>query len=441
MSRAALRFLTVAACALLLMGGAVGVEAAPVSVARSLESVRLAGVDYIELDAFCRRFGLKPTTADGRHGKVGYASKWTSLEFEVDSRECAINTLRVFLGDPLRSHRGRAVIGLIDAERLLTPILLPGPDGWAVPALKTIVIDPGHGGGDPGTGNKRLGINEKTMTLDTARRLKKLLDAAGYKTILTRNSDRQLADDKVADLLRRDEIASQANADLFISVHYNSIASGADRVSGVEVYRNGDLGFSQANRVLSVTTRNAAYAPSTAFPADSAPYVWRVRRTDPSRNPGPWSATGSFVSLGSAPQILGPAAGSMQRGNDVVLVWSDVPGAASYEVSGTSAGGGRFSTKTVASAFAPSVLDDGTWTWRVRALDAAGALPTLAPSGRSEAGRAAPSRAQRSRPAPWILAPICTKGADGVRQVDPARLGLLGGLVILGAVILIFFAR
>jgi N-acetylmuramoyl-L-alanine amidase len=236
MSRAALRFLTVAACALLLMGGAVGVEAAPVSVARSLESVRLAGVDYIELDAFCRRFGLKPTTADGRHGKVGYASKWTSLEFEVDSRECAVNTLRVFLGDPLRSHRGRVVIGLIDAERLLTPILLPGPDGWAVPALKTIVIDPGHGGGDPGTGNKRLGINEKTMTLDTARRLKKLLDAAGYKTILTRNSDRQLADDKVADLLRRDEIASQANADLFISVHYNSIASGADRVSGVEVF-------------------------------------------------------------------------------------------------------------------------------------------------------------------------------------------------------------
>ncbi|MFN8025703.1 MAG: helix-turn-helix transcriptional regulator [Acidimicrobiia bacterium] len=92
-----------------------------------------------------------------------------------------------------------------------------------------------------------------------------------------------------------------------------------------------------------------------------------------------------------------------------------------------------------------------------RPLDAAGALPTLArsarpeagraapplpaPSGRSEAGRAAPSPAQRSHSAPWYLAPVCSRGADGVRQVDPARLGVLGGLLILVLVVAVFFVN
>ncbi len=84
-----------------------------------------------------------------------------------------------------------------------------------------------------------------------------------------------------------------------------------------------------------------------------------------------------------------------------------------------------------------------------RPLDAPGAPPTLARSARDLAGRVSPSRAQRptrdapapAKPAPWLLAPICTKGPDGVRAVDPARLGVFGGLVILGVVILVFFAR
>ena len=83
-----------------------------------------------------------------------------------------------------------------------------------------------------------------------------------------------------------------------------------------------------------------------------------------------------------------------------------------------------------------------------RPLDAPGALPTLAPSGRPEAVRTAPVEpVEPARPAtpgksaPWFLAPICTKGPDGVRSVDPARLGVLGGLVIMGAVIVVFFAR
>lgn len=83
-----------------------------------------------------------------------------------------------------------------------------------------------------------------------------------------------------------------------------------------------------------------------------------------------------------------------------------------------------------------------------RPLDAPGALPTLAPSGREPPASSAPAapttparRAAPRKSAPWFLAPICSKGSDGVRSVDPARLGVLGGLVILGVVIVVFFTR
>jgi hypothetical protein len=90
-----------------------------------------------------------------------------------------------------------------------------------------------------------------------------------------------------------------------------------------------------------------------------------------------------------------------------------------------------------------------------RPLDAPGSLPTLsARAAPPTIARSAPPTVPRSAPgavrpfpttpahsAPWFLAPISTKGPDGVRSVDPARLGLLGGLVILGAVIVVFFVR
>lgn len=67
-------------------------------------------------------------------------------------------------------------------------------------------------------------------------RLKPLLEAQGFQVALTRGDDRQLARTKAEDLQARAALTARTNADLFISVHYNSVESGADRVSGVEVY-------------------------------------------------------------------------------------------------------------------------------------------------------------------------------------------------------------
>lgn len=104
--------------------------------------------------------------------------------------------------------------------------------------LREVVIDAGHGGKDPGAIGV-TGMKEKTVVLDVAQRLKKLLEAAGVKVTMTRK------DDTFISLQERTEIASRSKADLFISIHAN--ASSARSVHGVEAYCLKDLGTLEKN--------------------------------------------------------------------------------------------------------------------------------------------------------------------------------------------------
>lgn len=95
-------------------------------------------------------------------------------------------------------------------------------------SLKTIVIDPGHGGKDPGAIGP-TGLKEKDVTLAIARRLKKTLQRRlGARVVLTRRTDRFL------ELDERTVIANSLNADIFISIHVNASRNRAAR--GIETY-------------------------------------------------------------------------------------------------------------------------------------------------------------------------------------------------------------
>lgn len=92
-----------------------------------------------------------------------------------------------------------------------------------------IIVDPGHGGKDPGTANSRLKLNEKNIVLDIARRLKLLLcGKAGFKVTLTRDTDRYIS------LEERTAIANSHKADLFVSIHLNAAPN--KKARGVETY-------------------------------------------------------------------------------------------------------------------------------------------------------------------------------------------------------------
>jgi N-acetylmuramoyl-L-alanine amidase len=91
----------------------------------------------------------------------------------------------------------------------------------------TVVIDAGHGGYDRG-GIPGQRVSEKDMTLDVARRLRSVLQASGYRVVMTRDSD------VFVPLGTRTAIANSNRNAIFVSVHFNSATrSGA---SGIETY-------------------------------------------------------------------------------------------------------------------------------------------------------------------------------------------------------------
>lgn len=93
--------------------------------------------------------------------------------------------------------------------------------------VHTIVVDPGHGGRDPGATGIG-GIREKDVNLSIAERLAVQLESRGFNVVLTRNSDRTL------DLEERTAIAESAAGDVFISIHTNS--SPRPKTRGLEIY-------------------------------------------------------------------------------------------------------------------------------------------------------------------------------------------------------------
>jgi N-acetylmuramoyl-L-alanine amidase len=116
-----------------------------------------------------------------------------------------------------------------------SPTLPRVPRGRAV-----VVIDPGHGGPDPGAVGIR-GLQEKRVVLPIAQEVAQLLDQQGVQAILTRPDDRDL------DLEPRVQIANRASADVFVSIHANAISLSRPEVNGLETYY-----FSSGNRLAQV---------------------------------------------------------------------------------------------------------------------------------------------------------------------------------------------
>ncbi len=90
-----------------------------------------------------------------------------------------------------------------------------------------VVIDPGHGGTDPGAIG-RTGVTEKQLSLQLSLALAERLRAAGYEVLLTRG------DDSTVSLQERTDFANGVDADLFISIHINSARN--RRLRGFETY-------------------------------------------------------------------------------------------------------------------------------------------------------------------------------------------------------------
>lgn len=149
----------------------------------------------------------------------------------------------------------RKIIELSMAIFLLIGVFFLAREGAEMVAGKnkdydyTVVLDPGHGGSDPG----KVGVHkeqEKEINLQIALLVKEILEQEKVKVVMTRESDKGLAGEstsnkKVQDLKRRCSLIHQVQPDCVISIHQNSYPD--DSVKGAQVFYYED---SQEGKIL-----------------------------------------------------------------------------------------------------------------------------------------------------------------------------------------------
>ncbi len=123
-----------------------------------------------------------------------------------------------------------------------------GPRNGYVPTNpRLIVIDPGHGGSDPGT--QHGGLTEKDLTLDMAKRLRAILIAQGWEVKLTHDTDVDVYEpnDSAHDELQaRDDIANNAGARMFVSIHVNAFVNAGPYGTTVYISKPEDVPLGRA---------------------------------------------------------------------------------------------------------------------------------------------------------------------------------------------------
>ena len=139
-----------------------------------------------------------------------------------------------------QSEPDRIIITGNQPETSRTPATMTPPSSITIPtnsraaerlraerSRKTIVIDPGHGGKDPGASDN--GVREKDINLAVGLELHKVLTEKGYNAVMTRATDLYLK------LQERTDIANNVEADLFVSVHVNALPR-KKSMTGFEIY-------------------------------------------------------------------------------------------------------------------------------------------------------------------------------------------------------------
>ena len=186
----------------------------------------------------------------------------------------------------LSSYERHRVITLREPDRLVLDVYGPREGGeslrWpdkesheaprlpsAMRQIETVVLDPGHGGVDPGAIGVG-GLREKDVALRLARQIAPKLEAKGFRVVFTRKDDRKIT------LEERTAIAEAARGDIFVSLHAN--ASRKRTTSGVETYY---LDENHERHSLTVAARENGVERSAVNPLQRTLAKLRVSEVSP----------------------------------------------------------------------------------------------------------------------------------------------------------------
>jgi N-acetylmuramoyl-L-alanine amidase len=177
------------------------------------------------------------------------------------------NGLEVRLGYAPQIIGGDLFLHTLDLQKCLIPLL--SPLSLPLVGARVAVLDPGHGGTDSGTSSAVGARFEKDYTLDWAKRIKVLLEAAGWTVFLTRTNDVEVS------LPARVEFAESHKADLFLSLHFNATTSSEH--AGIETYTTTPTGM-QSSVTRDYEDNVTMAFPNNRFDAQNLRLAYRLHR-------------------------------------------------------------------------------------------------------------------------------------------------------------------
>ena len=185
--------------------------------------IKQNGRDYVtaeNIKNFYRFDSLKVS-----NGALKFQSGKVTMSIKNGSDNLYINSVLFRLSYKVISNKGSYLFSRIDLAKLIDPVLRPSYIKTAK-RFDTVIIDPGHGGTDPGSIN-RYG-KEKDFNLRLAKILMKDLERKGFRVRMTRSSD------VYPTLGERVQFSNRIPNAIFVSIHFNSFDS--KTAKGIETY-------------------------------------------------------------------------------------------------------------------------------------------------------------------------------------------------------------
>ena len=176
------------------------------------EVVKIDGHDYVSVESMKQCYKFTKLTHAG--GNVVLENAKIEMKLKAGGNECLMNGVKFVFSYPIAMQGEKAYVSRMDLAKLIDPVLRPSFIQNAGD-FRTVILDPGHGGKDPGATNA-LGT-EANYSLKVAGLVKNLLVAKGFKVVMTRSTNVYLTLQERVDLAN----AVKENA-IFICIHFNS---------------------------------------------------------------------------------------------------------------------------------------------------------------------------------------------------------------------------
>ncbi len=188
--------------------------------------IQIGGRDYVSVESLKKFYSFTKLTRTGN--SVVLENSKVEMKLKVGGNECLMNNVKFVFSNSVATSGNKVYVSRIDLAKLIDPVLRPNFIKNAGD-FRTVILDAGHGGKDPGATNT-LGT-EANYNVRLAARLKGLLEAKGFKVKMIRDTDRYYS------LQERVNIANSVKENaIFLSLHFNSGGTRGSSARGIETF-------------------------------------------------------------------------------------------------------------------------------------------------------------------------------------------------------------